>query len=89
MVIALNGSGLSSEELVEILTAAPNLTAPPPVGPAPYTFVGQVGPVSNGGAATASITLEAGAYTYICFVFDPEANVPHAALGMWKELTVQ
>ena len=75
--------GFTVEQLVGALTAE----GPPPAGPPPFTPVGALQAMLPGSSQTATLDLEAGTYVFICFVPNPQ-GVPHFALGMVQELTV-
>ena len=58
---------------------------PPPIAALP----GIAAPMQSGSSAVATVELKAGVtYAMACFVFDPKAEAPHAAIGMLKEFKV-
>ena len=56
--------------------------------PAWATDVGGPNPAVPGGAAEATLTLDAGEYVMICFIPSPGETMPHAMKGMMGSLTV-
>ncbi len=59
----------------------------PAPGPPPFTPVGGVQAILPGVSQTGTVNLDAGTYVLICFIPNAE-GVPHFALGMVRELTV-
>jgi len=43
----------------------------------------------GGGKMWASVTMEPGDYTFVCFLQDPKTGKPHVKLGMKKSFTVK
>jgi hypothetical protein len=82
------GAGLSVPDLLDIILAEPDPNAPPPEGPPPFAFVGQMAVLSDGLSGQTTIDLAPGTYGFVCFVFNAE-GVPHAALGMTLEVVVE
>lgn len=81
--------GLDVDGLVAILSTPPDPDAPPPEGPPPFAFVGQVAIMSLGGSGQTTIDMAAGTYAFLCFVTDPETEAPHFVIGMAAEVLVE
>lgn len=69
------------------ILAAMSPGAPP--GPPPGLAMGGFQAVNVGGGGAFSVEFTPGNYALICFVEDPASGVPHFALGMVEEFTVQ
>lgn len=64
------------------------ITAETPTGPPPGVFVGGVQGIVPGASQSWVVDLEAGSYGLLCFFANAE-GVPHFALGMVGQLTVE
>lgn len=80
--------GSTYDEALDIILTPPG-EGPPPEGPPPFSFTGQVAVLGDGLSGQTTLDLTAGAYALLCFVTDPDSGLPHAALGMAQELTVE
>lgn len=89
MALIQAAQGATYQDVLDIILAEPDPEAPPPSGPPPFTFVGQMAVLGNGESGFTTIDLSAGTYALLCFVTDPDSGAPHAALGMAQELTVE
>ena len=76
--------GITTEDMVAILTGEVELQGPPP-----FAFTGQVAVMTPGESGVTTLDLEAGTYALLCFVTDPETENPHFALGMAQDLVVE
>ena len=77
--------GLAFDQFMQLLAAFAE--GPPPEGPPPITEVGGLQAMLPGSSQSATLDLKAGTYVFICFVPNQQ-GVPHFALGMVQELTV-
>jgi plastocyanin len=82
MTIAKVGAGKTMKDVVEALSKQ----GPPPAW---LTFVGGPNPALPGGSADATLKLEPGLYTYMCFISSPGTPMPHLAKGMVGSFTVE
>jgi hypothetical protein len=89
MALLRLAEGLTVEALLDLFAATPDPNAPPPEGPPPFTFLGQVAVMGNGVSGQTTIDLVPGTYTLLCFVTDPDSGAPHAALGMSAEIVAE
>jgi uncharacterized cupredoxin-like copper-binding protein len=78
--------GITAADLRKMLT---DPAAAPPEGPPPYEAVGGFQDTAPGGTGWTTVNLTAGEYVLICLIPDAASGKPHAALGMFKPLTVQ
>ena len=94
---AVNNKGPQDHEAL-LVKLAPGATAADfaaafapgaPPGPPPGQGVGGFQAIAAGGGGSFTKAFSAGNYAFICFVEDPASGVPHFALGMVKEFTVQ
>lgn len=76
--------GITTEDVVAILTGEVELQGPPP-----FAFTGQVAVMTPGESGITTLDLEAGTFALLCFVTDPETETPHFALGMAQDLVVE
>ncbi len=76
--------GTTTEDLLGLLTGAVELQGPPP-----FSFTGQVAVMTPGESGITTLDLEIGSYALLCFVTDPETELPHFALGMAQGLAVE
>ncbi len=76
--------GITTEDVLAILTGEVELQGPPP-----FAFTGQVAVMSPGESGVTTLDLEAGTYALLCFVTDPDTEAPHFALDMAQALVVQ
>ena len=76
--------GITTEDVVAILTEEVELQGPPP-----FAFTGQVAVMTPGESGITTLDLEAGTFALLCFVTDPETETPHFALGMAQDLVVE
>ena len=72
--------GITAEDLV----AEAQKPGPPPAG---VDFLGGPGTLLPGGEGVATVNLQVGSYSLLCFVAGGD-GVPHFARGLWKSLTV-
>jgi hypothetical protein len=86
LALAQLAEGFTVEDLLALFAGE---GAPPESGEPPFIFYGQVAVLSNGLSGQASFNLQAGTYTLLCFVTDPDSGAPHAALGMFKDIVVE
>ena len=76
--------GIATEDVVAILTGEVELQGPPP-----FSFTGQIAVMTPGKSGITTLDLEAGTYSLLCFVSDPETGAPHFTLGMAQDLVVE
>ncbi len=82
-VFALD-EGIVTEDVIAILTGEVELQGPPP-----FAFTGQVAVMTPGESGVTTLDLQAGTYSLLCFVTDPETEAPHFAIGMAQDLVVE
>jgi hypothetical protein len=82
-------AGTTVEQVMGLFSAPPDATLP--AGGLDFseiTNVGGLSLLSPGRAAWAVLDLAPGTYLAMCFMFDPTAMMPHAAMGMVAVFTV-
>lgn len=81
---------MTVEQVMALLEMGSEEATPPGGGPsfADLEPAGGMSRLSPGLRAWAEVTLEAGHYVAICFVFSPDTGMPHAFLGMVNVFSV-
>lgn len=79
--------GLNVDDLLGLLTGEPTEAIGALQGP-PFAMVGGTAPQSGGIVNYLEISLETGRHVAICFIPDPEHDMPHFLMGMIQQFEV-
>jgi uncharacterized cupredoxin-like copper-binding protein len=82
-------SGVTVDQLRQMMTSTPAPGATQPAGPPPFTAAGGAGAISAGAKENFELDLTAGNYAFLCFIPDPASGREHFSLGMIAGVTVQ
>jgi hypothetical protein len=86
MAVVRIASGKALADVLGFLNAAPGTA---PSGPPPFSSVGGMQGLGQGGAGFATLDLQPGDYAFVCQIPDPSSGQPHSALGMATMVTVR
>jgi hypothetical protein len=90
LLLARSPQPVTAEQVIELMAGESEEATPTGGGPSFGDFepVGRIGWLSPGVTAWTEVDLEPGTYVALCFVFDPETGMTHAAMGMVAVFTV-
>jgi hypothetical protein len=90
LLLARSPQPVTAEQVIELMAGESAEATPTGGGPSFGDFepVGGIGWLSPGVTAWTEVDLEPGTYVALCFVFDPETGMTHAAMGMVAVFTV-
>jgi hypothetical protein len=90
LLLARSPQPVTAEQVIELMAGESEEATPTGGGPSFGDFepVGGIGWLSPGVTAWTEVDLEPGTYVALCFVFDPETGMTHAAMGMVAVFTV-
>jgi len=90
LLLAWSPEPITREQAMELLLAESQDATPSGGGPSGREIlgIGGLGWLTPGATAWAEVELQPGTYVVLCYVFDPETGMPHAAKGMVDVFTV-